>query len=311
MVSLFFSMLFSFPKALFKKPDWIIVQYPPLALPLMAVILSKLSGAKLIFNASDLWSFALGDLGVSQSKSLLVRILRKYENWLVRQSTFSLGQSQEIVDYLKKQAPDKEILLYRTGVNTNVFQARDSVCMSQPLRIVYTGVIGLAHNLLEVCKNIDFQEIGAELHIYGDGLEKSAIKFLLEEGKCKGVFLHESVSNAEVAQILPRYDAVLVSQSAYIYGTLPSKTYEAIAVGLPILFHGKGEGARLVERNRLGFVSSPQDWEKLRNNIRQLIEMDKSTLEGMSKKSRKLAEAEFSRAKIIQRLIERLSIFSK
>ncbi len=78
----------------------------------------------------------------------------------------------------------------------------------------------------------------------------------------------------EVPQILAQHDVALIPQKANIYGTFPAKTYEAMAVGLPILFHGGEAGSKLVLDNQIGLVSKPKDWEKLKQNISEMAKFD-------------------------------------
>ena len=43
------------------------------------------------------------------------------------------------------------------------------------IRIIYAGLLGIAQDVLAICKNVDFEALNTELHIYGDGNQKNEI----------------------------------------------------------------------------------------------------------------------------------------
>ncbi|MBK8551416.1 MAG: glycosyltransferase [Ignavibacteria bacterium] len=86
---------------------------------------------------------------------------------------------------------------------------------------------------------------------------------------------------------------------------MPSKIYEAMAAGLPVLFSGTGEGAKIIKENRAGFVSGPKDYESLKENILKI----KNSIElrnEMSVNGRKTAEEKFDRNIIIEKFSQKL-----
>lgn len=308
MFSLSFSMLFTLRKAILFKPSIVIVQYPPIAVPLLGVLCAKLSKSKFILNVSDLWSFALSDLKVSKKKSLFSGWISKYEKWFFKNSDLILAQSEEILQFIQTDFPSKS-QLYRTGVDCQIFQQKIDYKTDGKLKIVYVGVLGMAHGVLEVCQNIDFSKLNAELHVFGNGFERKQIEKYLKLNSENSIFLHDSVSNLEVPKILAQHDVALIPQKANIFGTFPAKTYEAMAVGLPILFHGGKAGIELVYENEIGLVSEPQNWEMLTQNIREMGEFEERKMREMGNRSRKLASSQFDRKQIASDFANSISNF--
>lgn len=306
MLSLALSVFRSSGYILKNSPDVVIVQYPPMALPFSARFFAKLCNSKFIVTVSDLWPKAIHDLGVMDKKSKSYKVLLWLEKHLYQSTDLCLAQSAEIADYIvqKTTAP---VMLYRTGVNCDQFLPK---LVYEPahekISIVYTGVLGIAHGLLNLCQSVNFEELGAELHIYGDGYEKKRLKQYLAKNPTRGVYLHEPVSNLEIPKILAKYDAALIAQSARIYGTVPSKMYEALAVGLPVLFHGAGEGATIIEGSKAGLVSSPHNFDDLKCNIKKLKNMSEEEHKLMGQYGRGLAVDDFNRQKIIKSFLKEL-----
>lgn len=256
-----------------RKNDFIIVESPPLTLGESALLLAKKSGAKLIMNVSDLWPLSARELGAMSGNSLAYRTLEKLERHLYEKSIFCMGQSQEIVDYIKDHGA-QEVYLFRNGVDPSRFTVNDEKKekgLSDKLRIVYAGLLGFAQGIAGICENVNFKDSGAEFHIYGAGGEQDAIEKYLSENPDCGIYYHGKVSREQIPIVLGQADCTLIPLVKNIFGAVPSKIYESMASGLPILFSGEGEGKRIVEENNLGWVSAPLDYERLEANIRHIV----------------------------------------
>jgi glycosyltransferase involved in cell wall biosynthesis len=272
MVSFSMMSLFSFPRLRKFKPDYIFTESPPLTLAATGLMLAKLTGAKHIMNVSDIWPLSAYELG-ALTNGFFYRNLQKLETYLYKSSFACTGQSQQIVDYLSKKG-SKRSHLFRNGVDTSRFHSNGKPARETKLRIVYVGLLGMAQGILRVCRNIDFDKAGAEFHIYGDGAEKNEITAFLTNNNTKGIYLHAPISRDEVPGILPGYDITLIPLIKPIYGAIPSKIYEAMAAGLPILFTGGGEGAELIEKHGTGWTCAPSDYKNIEARIAAIAAMD-------------------------------------
>src|SRR5262249_23288068 len=100
--------------------DVITVESPPLFLGLSGLLLSKLRGAKLVFNVSDLWPESAVALGMIQSR-LLVRVASVIEEFIYRRSDLITGQTQGIVQSIRSRIPTVPIALITNGVDVDAF----------------------------------------------------------------------------------------------------------------------------------------------------------------------------------------------
>jgi len=100
MLSFSFTSFFSLFKIKKSKPDYLLVESPPLTLAFTGWLLSLFAKAKLIMNVSDLWPLSAKELG-ALSDGYAYRSLLKLESFLYKRSSICTGQSQEIVDYIK------------------------------------------------------------------------------------------------------------------------------------------------------------------------------------------------------------------
>lgn len=96
------------------------------------------------------------------------------------------------------------------------------------------------------------------------------------------MFAHGFVPKEEIAARLREMDASIVPLATRIRGAFPSKVFDILPQGLPILFCGGGEGAKFVASRQVGFTSEPGDYEALRKNIERLRDMPAEDFQQMS-----------------------------
>lgn len=151
----------------------------------------------------------------------------------------------------------------------------------------YAGNIGRVQGLDKV---MDKLPKNVELHIYGTGsMEKK-----LKDKKQPNTFFHGPYYRSEQNTILAACDIALVTLQDGMYGLgVPSKTYNILASGRPILFFGpkNSEIDLLIRENDIGYCDWPKQW-------------DKNTLIEMGRKARILAETKYSENIILDKLLK-------
>lgn len=263
---------FAFKRKLIKGYDRVIVQSPPIMVSASAVLLfKKLFGKNTILNVSDLWPGSAVELGFVRKGSLYFKVLSSLERFIYRNANSVMGQSQEIVEHVCDMFPDKRTFLYRN------LQPLDGTPLpvrkrNERLKIVYAGLFGVAQDMLSLLKSVDFKALGVEMHLYGGGNQMDDVLAYVNEGD-KNIWYHGYVSKQEMNEELKKYDLSVIPLAAPIYGAVPSKIFDLLPAGIPILFSGEGEGARIVEQFGLGLVSRHGDYETLERNIKTFAEM--------------------------------------
>lgn len=87
---------------------------------------------------------------------------------------------------------------------------------------------------------------------------------------------------------------------------VPSKFYNTLAAGKPILFIGpKGsEIAEVVREYRIGYCFEPGDDERIVAFIRSLSRQNKAMFQAMGERSRDVAEKVFGKEEILHQFYE-------
>lgn len=307
MLSFSFTCLFSLRHLIRFRPDFILTESPPLTLGLSGLLLARIVKAQAVLNVSDIWPLTAYELG-AMSKGWSYRLLERLEGFLYRTANICLGQSQQIVDHLQARGAGNAAL-FRNGVEVDRFQSHrpKNKTFETPLKIVYGGLLGVAQGILEMCQQIDFQLFKMEFHIYGAGAEQEELEQFLKQHPTRNIFYHGAVSREQMPLVLMQYDLTLIPLQKAIYGAVPSKIYEAMAAGLPIVFAGGGEGATIVAQYDLGWICEPSDFSAIKNTLIQIQQTDKAEIEAKRTRCIVAADTIFDRAIQIQQLHEKLS----
>ena len=276
--------------------DYLIVESPPLTLGIVGILLAKIAKCKLVANISDIWPLSAKELGAI-SEGRLYHILERLEHKIYHSAHICMGQSQEIVNHIAAHG-GKNVYLFRNGVDPTRFPLSIQQSITHPIKLVYAGLLGFAQGVADICKSINFAEIGAEFHIYGAGGEQDEIEQYLQQHPNRGIYYHGVVSRYELPSKLQSAHLTLVPLVKNIYGAVPSKIYESMAAGLPIMFIGEGEGAKIIQENDIGLVANAKDYTMLKKNIQHIVSHPED-MKRMSNNCKTCAQTKFNRPKQI------------
>ena len=301
MIALAASMwAFAFKRRRIKNYDRVIIQSPPILVAGSAIVLfKKLFKRTTILNVSDLWPMSAVELGFIREGSLFHKILGKVERFMYRNVDAVMGQSQEIVEHVKGMFSEKQTFLYR-NLQTVEQCSAEVKHRNRPMRIVYAGLFGVAQDILSLLKSVDFALLGVEMHLYGGGNQTEAIQSYIESGD-KHIYYHGYVSKSEMNEELKKYDLSIIPLAAHIHGAVPSKIFDLLPEGVPILFSGTGEGACIVQEYGLGMVSKHGDYSALAQNISVFASMSDEKYVAYAQNCLNAARDSFSFAKQMDR----------
>jgi colanic acid biosynthesis glycosyl transferase WcaI len=287
------------------KPDIIFVDSPPLFLALIALFLARLKGARWLMNISDLWPDAVADSGLVNS-GLLLRMATKLERFLYRQADFVGTVTQGIQKILveeKHVSPDK-VLFLPVGVDTHLFQPRiaDQTLLAQHQLtdksiFVYAGTLGHAQGLPLLLDAADAlrnrQDIAMVL--VGDGPVKTNLQAQRDQRGLSSVVFAEPVPLTEMPRwwSVARAALVPLKDQPIHQSARPSKSLPALSSGVPVIFSGRGEMARILSDAEAGLVVPPEQTMPLVDCILRLTD-DAALARRLGENGRRLCEAEFS-----------------
>jgi glycosyltransferase involved in cell wall biosynthesis len=286
-----------------KTPKKVIVQSPPLLLSFLSVFVLSLKKKKIILNVSDLWPLAAIELDALKKGSVSHKLSLFFERFIYKKAALILGQSNETIAHIKVIFPEKKYYLYRNFPDHAVTELTLKTDIDQPIKIFYAGLFGIAQGVLELCQNMHLKDLNIELHLFGDGAEKSELERFISNQKEKKIFFHGMIDRKALHEKLQSFDIAIVPLTTRIYGSVPSKIFEYGALGFPILYFGGGEGETIVEEHQLGWVAAVGNYTDLNEKLALISAMDKMEFHAMKMKVFKEARRSFNLDNQMENLI--------
>ncbi|MDR7073174.1 glycosyltransferase family 4 protein [Fictibacillus barbaricus] len=316
-----FSAFYSMIKA--KKTDVIICTSPPLFLGITGYISSKLKRAKFVFNVADIWPESAVELGILKNKKF-ISLAEKLEEFLYKKAWKIATATEGIADYMLKKGKKKEkVFLLPNGVNTETFQP--GVKNEEWLRklgfegkkvFTFAGRMGYAQGLDSVIRAAKIvEETNPEIRFLfiGDGPEKEELVELKNSIQADNVIFHDSVPVTMMPDVFSISDFSIVSlrNIALFQGARPSKIFPALASGVPVLYCGVGESAKLIEDSGSGIIAAPEDDQDIAIKIIQCANLTNLEYEKYSLSGREFVCREFSWGRIVDDLLENIQDYKK
>ncbi len=173
--------------------------------------------------------------------------------------------------------------------NWGNFESITPIEMPESKKVIleYAGNIGRVQGLEEIVSELPDD---IELHFYGSG----ALEQRLKDKQKPNVYFHGAYSRNEQTKVLGASNICLVTLNDCMYGLgTPSKTYNILAAGRPILYFGpqNSEIALLIKEHGIGYCGWPEQW-------------DISVLREMGRKARAVGEKFYTKQIILNKFIE-------
>jgi glycosyltransferase involved in cell wall biosynthesis len=259
------------------RPDYLFVESPPLFLGLSGYWLSRLKSARLIFNVADLWPESAVEVGIVSRDSLAFRVSERLEKFCYKKSWLVTGQSKTILEDIRLRFPGICCFHLSNGVDTNQFQPgnegneRATLGVNGDFLAMYAGLHGLAQGLEQVLDAAGMlNEDGFQFVFVGDGPRKSALQKQVRNRQLRNIRFLDARPAEELPSLLASADVLLVPLKGFIRGAVPSKLYEAMGSGRPVVLIAAGEAADVVRETNAGIVVRPGDAFGIANALRRL-----------------------------------------
>ena len=286
------SYFFSAVAATFRveRQDYVFtISQPPVLGGLLGVIGKHLKKAKLIYNIQDFNPEQVKAVEFTGNK-LILNAMMLMDKHSCKAADKVIVVGRDMVDTLrnrfgKKMVPyayinnwinEKEIYPLPEG-NAGVQKFRKRYGLENRFVMMYSGNIGLYYDLPNLLKLIaQFQQEKEVVFAFiGEGSVLEELKEYQQKHQLENVVFIPYQEKKDLIYSLNAGDVHFVMNAKGIKGvSVPSKLYGVMAAGKPVLgILEEGAEARLiVEEAQCGRVVSPEDYEAIRNLIREFIQ---------------------------------------
>lgn len=278
-------MVSALPAALsVRNVDVMVATSPQLFTPCAAYLASLVNQRPFVFELRDLWPESIRAVGAMKNDRVL-KALESLELFLYRRASHVVGVTHAFRDNLVERGVAAEKISVTTnGVDLSRFRptARDEALAGQlglsgKTVVGYVGTHGMAHSLETVLqaacrlKHVPAAE-NIRFLFLGDGAEKPALKRMATESGLDNVLFLDSVPRDDVVRYWSLIDlAVIHLRRTPLFETvIPSKLFESMAMGVPVLHGVHGESARIVEREGCGVLFEAENPDALSRRVLEL-----------------------------------------
>ncbi|MCM3356735.1 glycosyltransferase family 4 protein [Psychrobacillus sp. MER TA 171] len=317
----YFSFTFSSFFGLMKtgKVDVIIVNSPPIFLGLTGLIGAKLKGAKFVFNVADVWPESAVKLGLVKNK-MFIKLAEILESFLYKHSWKIATATDGIKSYIINHSqPEEKVFVLPNGVNTKFFYPQEKneeyvekFGLQGKFVFAYGGNLGYAQGLefiLYAAKKMQETVPHAHFLIAGAGPEEEKLHKLKEELGLQNTTFLGHLPLKEMPKLFSVTDVSIVPlrDIQLFEGARPSKIFPAAASGVPVLYCGKGESAKIITENNIGLVAQPENVDSMSEKMFEFVEMKVNDRKAMEENGRRLAEDEYSWTTIVNDLLQNIT----
>ena len=295
-----------------QSADLLLWEYPPIFLGRTALKLARKWNARLITNFADLWTDSMEENNTLSFKPLL-NYLRGRETALMQKSTLISGQTEGIIQNLKKRYSDANLILWPNGADIELFKpatpSGETIRQYNPDRkfvIGYAGLHGRIHNLHNILESAKLlkSENDIQFVFVGDGFMKADMIKFVNDNNLDNVSFHDPMAHTELPRVLSAFDIGLVSHKNLpsLKAVRSAKMFEMMAMELPILYCGDSEGGEIVLKAEAGVVVHDNNPQTIADKIIAL--KNSSELNKWGANGRNHVVQNFDRIKISDNMIK-------
>lgn len=305
----FFSFFYGVFKL--KKADYFVTTCPPPLISSTGYYLSKIKKAKLIYDIRDIWPDVALEMGSFSKTSIYYKLLNNIAKKIYKRADYITTVSPGKVDKINKYCGNSNKVWYvPNGLDDNFLDFSEDKTIIQKYNlkdkftISYVGNVGLAQNLdilVELAqKNIDKKDV--QFLIFGDGAYREQLTLKVNKLGLNNIKVAGRIDYKDVYSIIKYSKVSFVSlKNMQMIDSIPTKMFDALGLGCPVLLYAKGDSAQILKESNLGesaenFNELCSKFDKIYNNYESYIKHSKNCI--------RYILDNYSRKKIAQKLEE-------
>lgn len=279
--------LYKLAKQNIRKGDKVLLVTNPAPLVLLMSWLRKIREFELNILVHDVFPENTVPAGL-HIPSFIYKLVKRLFDKAYSRSDKLLAIGRDMAAVLKEKAGEK----VRIEIVENWGDVENIHPLPFPegdIKLEYAGNIGRVQGLEKLVVDLP---AGIELHFYGTG----AMEEILKKHNKPNVFFHGPYFRSQQQEVLGAAHISIVTLSEGMFGLgVPSKTYNIMAAGRPIIYFGpeNGEIGLLIKEYGIGYIGWPEKW-------------DVDELMMMGARARSLAEDKYSKEVILTKFIKAL-----
>ncbi len=266
------------------RPDVLIATSPQFFCGWAGVLVARIRRISFILEIRDIWPESITTVG-AMKKGAAIRFLETMEKAMYRAADHIVAVGKGYREQLfRRGVPGGKISVIYNGVDLERFSVmpKNSSFLSryglEGSRVLgYIGTVGMAHGLEVMLKAAEAcREKPWKLLIVGDGARLDELKSEAQSRGLSNLVFTGRLSKEEMPAAWSVLDACLIhlKKSDLFATVIPSKMFEAMGMGIPILMAVKGEAQEIVLEAGAGIAVEPEDAEGVIKAFETIVRSD-------------------------------------
>ncbi|MBN1505711.1 MAG: glycosyltransferase family 4 protein [Sedimentisphaerales bacterium] len=262
------------------KPDVIWASSPPLFVGLSGVALSRLFRIPLVVDIRDIWPASAVGAGQLSAGGRAYRLGERMEQYVYDRATHITCVARPMQEYIRARTRAPVTVVYNGARASDIMDGPDGHHDPRDGRtLLYAGNLGRAQQLdllIRAWANVHARNGHGRwtMKLLGTGAVENDLKVLAESlGTDNSVVFVPPVSRQDAAREMAQADALSVSlQPDKVFErTIPSKVFDCMAAGRPVLAGVAGEGKEILESTGANLCYRPGNQEDLEQALERLM----------------------------------------
>jgi glycosyltransferase involved in cell wall biosynthesis len=293
--------------------DVVIASSPTLFSAVSAWILARAKRVPFVLEVRDLWPEAIVDLGLMRPGPA-VSMLERLARFLYRQAARVVVVTEAFAERLAATGvPRTKLAVIPNGADTHLFSpdsdgrsTRAALDLDGRFVVAYVGSHGLSHGLGAVLDAAAEQPEVAFL-LVGDGADRDRLMKERDRRQLRNVLMRPSVPKDQVPGLYAAADACLVPlRDVPLFETfVPSKLFEVLAAGRPVIGAVRGEARAILARSGGALLVDPERGDQLARAVERL-RADPQLRAELGRRGRAFAEQYYDRDALARRYLQLL-----
>lgn len=312
-ISFAFSSVFKLSKI--GKIDVVVTTAPPALISIAGWILAKAKHAKLVYDVRDIWPDVALEMNEFTEDSIYYKIFKFIRDFMLKHADLITAVSDGKVSKLREYAPHKKVVKIPNGFDVHFLENSIKNALYQKIAVqdkfvcVYTGNLGLAQGLkqlLYVAGKAKENKLNVMFWLYGKGAEEQELKAYVKEHGLDNVFFGGCVAHQDIYTVLRAADISFVPLvNENLKDSIPTKIYEALGVGCPVLLAAEGDAVTVLKETGFGIAVRPNQLEKLWDSFFTLYK-ERKTIAQRKNHAAELMQGKYSLQHSAQLLVKEL-----
>lgn len=296
------------------KVHIVLTTSPPPLISLSGWLAAKVKGAKLVYDVRDIWPDIAWEMGSFSRDSIYSRVFGFIRDFMLRHADLVTAVSAGKVEKLQGYVPGTDVIEIPNGLDEEFLENTEDEAVVEQFRLdeqfscVYIGNLGLAQGLgqlLSVAQKAKQAGLDVRFFLYGKGVEEERLRRYVQEHRLDNVIFAGCLPNRKIYTVLRHARVSFVSLvNGNLKDSVPTKLYEALGAGCPVLLAAAGDAADILNDCGLGIAVPPGDEDGLWKAFLKLYR-EYDSIVSTREHARKIILEKYTRQKAAEQLEKR------